>query len=448
MSNFNLFRFLFLVTILIAIVYIAITFTGLPKTLSKNFTLSRLTAAFLSLCLVLVLRYAIAGGFKINPLNVIEGLTIGIPTIIFRMGIQGIVDHVFYDLGLIIWIKNIWHGPDNSGKMTIGSISSSSYDEKKKPGSYLYLTADSDNGGEGPSNYQSNNSNNEEGPDNQNNDTLNENISDKVGTQSNNNHSISDNDADPSNQVAAPLNQMAAPFNNDSDNDSGFKSNNTSEDASAYSSINSVHTNNTADEPRTREELIALTRSLQDRALGYEAEAIGMGRQTDNFARGVRAYDKDPKSCTPNELRTAKWVENTVGDDLTKEELLRHYRHSSSYRDRAVAATNIARNKANASIVRHELTSDGLITLRGYEPQNPTFDPETYSDSNPNSPISLSESSTSNPKSNEGSNSNDSKGLDKGKGVDTYDDVLKRKREDSDDEGANNKRFKDISLDK
>jgi hypothetical protein len=68
----------------------------------KSFTLAKLTAAFISLFLVILLRYTIAGGFYTNPLNIEEALKIGIPAIFLRIGIQGIIDYIFEDLGLRI----------------------------------------------------------------------------------------------------------------------------------------------------------------------------------------------------------------------------------------------------------------------------------------------------------------------------------------------------------
>jgi hypothetical protein len=78
---------------------IALTVSIFGSTL-KHFTLARLTAAFISLGLILLLRYTIAGGFHTNPLNIEEALIIGVPAIILKLGIQGIVDYIFEDLGL------------------------------------------------------------------------------------------------------------------------------------------------------------------------------------------------------------------------------------------------------------------------------------------------------------------------------------------------------------
>jgi hypothetical protein len=73
----------------------------------KYFTIAKLTAAFISLGLIILLRYTIAGGFYTNPLNIQEALKIGIPAIIIRIGIQGMVDYIFEDLGLRIFIKSL-----------------------------------------------------------------------------------------------------------------------------------------------------------------------------------------------------------------------------------------------------------------------------------------------------------------------------------------------------
>jgi hypothetical protein len=73
----------------------------------KSFTVAKLTAAFISLGLIILLRYTIAGGFYTNPLNIEEALKIGIPAIILKIGIQGLVDYIFEDLGLRIFIENL-----------------------------------------------------------------------------------------------------------------------------------------------------------------------------------------------------------------------------------------------------------------------------------------------------------------------------------------------------
>src|ERR1700712_1593829 len=78
---------------------IALTVSLFAST-SKHFTLPRLTAAFISLGLIILLRYTIAGGFHTNPLNIEEAFKIGIPAIILKIGIQGIIDYIFEDLGL------------------------------------------------------------------------------------------------------------------------------------------------------------------------------------------------------------------------------------------------------------------------------------------------------------------------------------------------------------
>jgi len=98
----------------------------------KYFTITKLTAAFISLGLIILLRYTIAGGFYTNPLNIAEAFKIGIPAIFLKIGIQGIVDYIFEDLGLKILIENLWNGPKDSVKMVIGSNSSLDSEAIKK----------------------------------------------------------------------------------------------------------------------------------------------------------------------------------------------------------------------------------------------------------------------------------------------------------------------------
>jgi hypothetical protein len=274
----------------------------------KSFTLAKLTAAFISLSLIILLRYTIAGGFYTNPLNIEETLKIGIPAIFLRIGIQGIIDYIFEDLGLRIFLENIWNGPKDSDKMTIGSNSDF---QEKKPTNYLYLAAQSDNGGEGPSNYQNNK---------------------------------------PNSAPTTPIPSTPADNNSPSYYDKIAY-----EDAfhtdSTVSTVSSCEGGN----PRTKEELMVDVNKLQDIATERRRAAHQFSLDIEVYKEATKVLNKKVEDRTAEDLEIIQRVINTGCDNPTLLNVQRNIKNSSILRARAIDKAHLAAQKALVAVSYFDL---------------------------------------------------------------------------------------------
>jgi len=269
----------------------------------KSFTLAKLTAAFISLFLVILLRYTIAGGFYTNPLNIEEALKIGIPAIFLRIGIQGIIDYIFEDLGLRIWIESLWNGPKDSEKMTIGNNSSF---EEKKPVNYLYLATQSDNGGEGPSNYQDNK---------------------------------------PNSTPSTP-NPNTPPYNNSPSYYDDIAYENAIHSDSTVSTVSSCE----GGKPKTKEELMVGVNKLKDIALERRRAAHQLSLDIEVYRKAMDVFKKKVEDRTAEDLDTIQRVINTGCDNPTPLNVFRNIKNSSILRTRYIDKAHLATYKAISAI--------------------------------------------------------------------------------------------------
>jgi hypothetical protein len=273
----------------------------------KSFTLAKLTAAFISLGLILLLRYTIAGGFYTNPLNIEEGLKIGIPAIILRIGIQGIIDYIFEDLGLRIWIEYIWNGPKDKGKMVIGH--NYSFEGEKKPTNYLYLTAQSDNGGEGPSNYQ-------------------------------------DNQASPASSPSPPPSSI-----------NRKKIKKLYKFIEEYGSDTTVSTVESSidDRKKTKEELVEDVKRLQDIIIDRKRATHQYTLELEMYKEARTALKKAVEDRTTEDLDAIQRVLDSGCDDPTLENVRKNIKNTSMLKKRSIDKAYLAGEKALGAVYHFEL---------------------------------------------------------------------------------------------
>jgi len=314
----------------------------------KYFTLARLTAAFISLGLILLLRYTIAGGFHTNPLNIEEGLKIGIPAIILKIGIQGIIDYIFEDLGLRVWIENLWNGPRDNGKLVIGYNSSFECEAIKKPTDYQHLAAQSDNGGEGPSSYK-----------------------DNVGEDSSSDIDCNSLSSSPSPTTTNPRSRMRFYMNkfdrlkaeyDEIDSDDSVDSILAFEGDRKRTKPN-VKTKEVNLEPhglernKTKLELVEDVKGLQQIAVDRRRIAVEYDKDLETYRGAMKAIKKDVEDRTTKDFEYIERLTNKGWLFPTSEALKLNYRHTSMLKTRALDKANLAMDKALAAIKLHGLSN-------------------------------------------------------------------------------------------
>ena len=80
--------------------------------IKRHFTFKNCLVAFISLSLIILLRYIINGGLITNPLEWKDAYQLGIPSIILKLSVKAFVDYIFEEYDFEEWIFTIWNGPN------------------------------------------------------------------------------------------------------------------------------------------------------------------------------------------------------------------------------------------------------------------------------------------------------------------------------------------------
>lgn len=127
-------------------------FDKIHKYIERHFTLKNFVVAFISLSIVILLRYIINGGMVTDPLQLKDAYILGITSIISKLSIKTIVDFYFdkYELENLLlrlreYMDSYYHKIKTGESVTI---------DKKEP--IKIFNCMENNGGEGSSGTQSN----------------------------------------------------------------------------------------------------------------------------------------------------------------------------------------------------------------------------------------------------------------------------------------------------